>query len=59
MRHLMTAGNKSHSWPCHTGATEHIAVARYLIGGDLNTSLFCLEVLAAQFTSERIEKACH
>ena len=49
MRHLMTAGNKLHSWPCHTGATEHIAVARYLIGGDLNTSLHCMELVAAHF----------
>ena len=59
IRNLMIAGNKLDSWPCHTGATEHIAVARYLIGGDLNTTLTFLELMASQFTKSRIEKACH
>lgn len=59
IRNLMIAGNKLDSWPCHTGATEHIAVARYLIGGDLNTTLTFLELMASQFTRSRIEKACH
>ena len=59
IRDLMKAGNEVDSWERHTGATEHSTVARYLIGGDLNTTLTFLELMAGPFTKSRADKTCH
>ncbi len=55
----MKAGNDVDNWMLPSGATEHIAVARYLIGGDLNCRLSFLDVQVSTHTTATVEKACH
>jgi hypothetical protein len=59
IRHLMEAGNDVGSWAKYTGATEHIEIPRYLIGGDLNTELYFLKMTARSHTRAPIETTCH